>query len=708
MRPTRSLDARRAPAALAAVLALVATLLASTPAGADHATRRWSGGDRIATAVEVSRRTFTRTVATVVLANKDAFADALAAGPLAGALGAPVLLVERDRLTAPVEAELDRLDPDEVLLLGGPGVLTDAVLAAADARANDRARRVSGPNRYATAAEAARLAVAAWRADGDGAAGRRVVVALGNHGDPSRAWPDALAAGVDAGLRHEPLLLVEPGRAPVETRDAIADLGATSAIVVGGRGAIPDATADQLGVPWTRVSGASRYATGAALAERAVAAGADPSEVTVVTGRNFADALGAVPSVLHRGGVLLLVDGLDLDRSPAARAWLEGRRGAVTTLTAIGGPRVVTEAVLDQVEVALDGPKEVVLRLEEVVDASTALAVRSDPAEPDVLYVAERAGRVLRVDDGGATPRTSTFLDIRSEVGTGGERGLLDLVLHPDFATNGRLFVHHSGRDGRTVLAEYRRSTSDPTVAGGRGTTLFETSQPASNHNGGGLAFLPDGTLLLALGDGGGANDQYRTGQDAGSPLASLLRFDVSTPGRASVPPDNPWVGRSGRDELWAKGLRNPYRISLDAPSGTLYVADVGQDRHEEVNAVAWDAAGLDYGWSTMEGPDCFLVPSCDRSGLTLPVHSYPHEGSVCSITGGHVHRGSIAAMRGHYFFGDFCSGQVWSFLLADGRPTQLREWPSLSAGNVYSFGLDARGEVYVLTSGTVYRIVEG
>ncbi len=698
----------RIATAFVAILALVVTAI---PAQATHDEQRWSGSDRVATAVEVSRQAFEQ-ADVVLVANDRGFADALAAAPLAGAAGAPVLLTAADELDPRVAAEVDRLGPDLVYVLGGTAALSEDVEddLAAPGR---QVQRVRGQDRFATAVEAARLAVQRWQADGDPSAGRTVLIALGDHplGD-DRAWPDALASGVLAGNRHWPLLLVTRDEVPAVTAAALEDLGATEAVVVGGTSAISEATADRLGVPYRRVRGASRYGTGVALTEEAVSAGADAGDVTIVTGRGFPDALGAVPAVLARGGVLLLVDGLDLDGAPEARDWLADHD--VTQVTVVGGTSVVTDRVVQQVAAAIHGttppaPEPVTLTTELVVSAQTPLAVRSDTAEPDVLYVAELAGRVLRHDASG----TTTFLDLRDRVGTRGEQGLLDLVLHPDFASNGRFFVHYSDvLNGDTVLSEFRRSASDPARASTTEMELYRTLQPASNHNGGGLAFLPDGTLLLALGDGGGANDQFRNGQNLSTPLGSLLRFDVSTPGEAAIPSDNPYVGQPGADpRIWASGLRNPFRISVDAPSGVLYVGDVGQDRREEINAVTWNAAGLDYGWSTVEGDRCFPNGgTCDRTGLQPPAVVYEHgSGGVCSVAGGYVHRGAITSLRGHYFYGDFCGGQVWSFRLEGGQATDQRDWSDqIDVGNVYSFGSDARGETYVLNASGVHRIVAG
>lgn len=689
------------------VLAVAAGVLVGSryPAAAAVTTTRLSGVDRIVTAIEVSRHAFPDGAPVVVLADANGFADALAAAPMAGAEGAPLLLNTSTTLHREVATELERLDPALVLVMGGTKAQSTTVISAVEAQGR-QVIRLSGPDRFATAAAAAQRAVDRWLQAGDGEAGDEVIVALGRHplGD-NRAWPDALAAGVLAGLSHRPVLLVDRDQVPGATRDALRELGATRAIVVGGTAAITDATAQSLGVPFTRISGPSRYATGAALVDAAAAAGADVTDLTIVTGGGYADALGAVPSVLARGGVLLLVDGADLDGSPEARKWIEQHRD-VTSLTIVGGSRAITAGTVTQVQSAIDGTGSLQLALEPVVAAQTALAIRGDHLGR--LVFAERAGRVRVVVDG----QPATLLDITAKVSTDGERGLLDLQLHPDYASNRRFFVHYSDTNGDTVLSEFKADQAGTGTVGGE-SILYTTAQPASNHNGGGLDFLPDGTLVLALGDGGGSNDRYGNGQNLSTPLGSLLRFDVSTPGTARVPADNPYVGRAGNDWIWASGLRNPFRITVDDLTGILYVADVGQGDWEEVNAVAWSTPGLDYGWSTVEGPDCFPIGTtgCNRAGLTDPVTYYDHANGRCSITGGVVHRGAIGQLRGHYFYGDFCSGQVFSFRLADGEVTEQHEWTDDLAGDqvfrgsLFAFG-SINGETYVANGSQIHRIV--
>lgn len=688
------------PAALA-ILGMVASLLIAIASPADAATfTREAGNDRIQTAIEVSRAAFPGGADVAILADAGGFADALASAPLAGAEGAPVLLNTPAGLDDRVEDEIDRLDPDTVIVMGGERVQSPAVVTALEAQGREVVR-LGGDSRWATAALAADRAVDRWVAQGANDAGVEVVIALGDHpGGPSRSWPDALAAGVLAGRTNRPLLLVHRDVVPQETKDAIIELGAERAIVVGGIGAIPNATANDLGVPFSRIAGDNRYDTGARLADAAVLAGADPGDLWVVTGEDFPDALGAVPAVLETGGVLLLVNGQTLDGSPDARNWIEDED--IDTVTVVGGESVVTPNTVEQIRAAIDGTAEVRLGLREVASANTALGIRFD--DRNRLVVAERNGRVVVHTGSGPV----TLLDIRNQVSTSGERGLLDLQFHPDFATNRRFFVHYSGTNGDTVLSEWTADAAGTGIVGGE-SQLYRTGQPASNHNGGGLQFIPDGTLLLALGDGGGADDTFGNGENVNTPLGSLLRFDVSTPGQASAPSDNPYVGRTGDDFIWAYGLRNPFRITYDAGSGLLITADVGQNTWEEINAVPWNRANVNYGWSTKEGPDCFRTPVCDESGRTDPIAWYSHNQGRCSITGGHVHRGGIPGLDGHYFYGDFCNGQIFSFEVnADGSRGEIvdRTGELGFSGNPFTFGIDNDGDVYVANSDRIFKIV--
>ncbi len=214
--------------------------------------------------------------------------------------------------------------------------------------------------------------------------------------------------------------------------------------------------------------------------------------------------------------------------------------------------------------------------------------------------------------------------------------------------------------------------------------------------------------LYIGFGDGGAGGDPQGNGQNVNTLLGALLRIDVDGGDPYAVPPDNPFVGRSGADEIWAYGLRNPWRFAFDRAAGRVYVADVGQDAWEEVNAVAAGEAAVNYGWNVMEGRHCFGSATCGRTGLTLPVLEYDHS-QGCSIIGGYVYRGAaIPAIRGHYFYSDFCTGFLRSFRFTGGAVTDEREWDVGPLGRVLSFGEDAAGELYILSgNGNVYRLVE-
>ena len=278
------------------------------------------------------------------------------------------------------------------------------------------------------------------------------------------------------------------------------------------------------------------------------------------------------------------------------------------------------------------------------------------------VLIAEQSGLVLLLDRASGEGRI--FLDLRREVSReGNEEGLLGLTLAPDFAASGHLYAYYSVRDGarRTRLSRF-------TAAGGAAVpaselVILEVAQPFSNHNGGALRFGPDGMLYLGLGDGGSAGDPAANAQDPGTLLGSILRLDVrsaSEAARYAIPADNPFVGVDGaRGEIWAYGLRNPWRMAFDPESGTLWVGDVGQNSIEEVDVIV---RGGNYGWNRLEGDSCFRPPSgCDPGGTERPIATYDHR-EGCSITGGVVYRGgAVPEIDAAYVFGDFCSGRVWA-----------------------------------------------
>ncbi|MFO0835151.1 MAG: PQQ-dependent sugar dehydrogenase [Phycisphaerales bacterium] len=358
------------------------------------------------------------------------------------------------------------------------------------------------------------------------------------------------------------------------------------------------------------------------------------------------------------------------------------------------------------------------------------------PGDYSRIFIIEKQGRIRILKNG--VLLTTPFLDIDSIV-TGGtsvssEQGLLGLAFHPDYATNGKFYVNYTAvaGSGDTVVAEYTVS-ANPDIANTTGTTLLTFDQPQTNHNGGWIAFGPDRLLYIAAGDGGNSNDTgtghtTATGnaQDiTDNLLGKMLRIDVdrddfpADPNKNyGIPPTNPFVGITGDDEIWAYGLRNPWRDCFDRVTGDLYIADVGQGAWEEINfQAAGTGAGRNYGWRCMEGFSCTGLTgcTCNDTALTLPIHSYSHaEG--CSITGGEVYRGcAIPDLDGTYFFADYCDATIWSFRVVGGsvteftdRTAELAPGGGLDLASITSFGADAYGEIYICdqNGGEVFKIV--
>jgi glucose/arabinose dehydrogenase len=328
------------------------------------------------------------------------------------------------------------------------------------------------------------------------------------------------------------------------------------------------------------------------------------------------------------------------------------------------------------------------------------------PTSDARLFVVEQPGRVRIIQD--SRLLSTPFLDIGDRVSSGGERGLFSLAFHPRYGSNGFFFVSYTDRNGDSRIERYS-VRADPNVAdAGSAKLILSVRQPFSNHNGGLVVFGPDGMLYIGLGDGGGGGDPQGNGQNVSTLLGSLLRIDVDGGDPYAIPPDNPFVGVAGADEIWAYGLRNPWRFAFDRGAARLYIADVGQNLWEEINVEPAGRGGLNYGWNVMEGRHCFATDPCDRAGLTSPVLEYGHSDG-CSVTGGYVYRGdAIPAIRGQYFYSDFCSGFLRSFRFSGGGVSDEREWDVGQLGNVLSFGEDAGGELYILSrNGNVYRLVE-
>ncbi|MDW8291861.1 MAG: PQQ-dependent sugar dehydrogenase [Anaerolineae bacterium] len=327
--------------------------------------------------------------------------------------------------------------------------------------------------------------------------------------------------------------------------------------------------------------------------------------------------------------------------------------------------------------------------------------------DPRTLYVTEQPGRVRVIRDGVLLPEP--FLDLTDRVGSqGNEQGLLGIAFAPDFARSRKLFVNYTNRAGDTVIAGFLARADGLSADPSSAWTVLQIDQPYANHNGGQIRFGPDGMLYIGVGDGGSAGDPLNAGQDVRTLLGKLLRIDVSNSSPSEpyrIPADNPDFGPNSRRELWAIGLRNPWRFSFDRLTGDLYIADVGQNRYEEINfQPATSRGGENYGWRLREGFAPFRGNGVE--GLTDPIWQYGRD-EGCSVTGGYVYRGSaVPPLYGAYLYGDFCSGRIWT-LRRDGSGNWQNALLFDTDLNIASFGEDAEGELYVLDlNGAIHRIV--
>jgi glucose/arabinose dehydrogenase len=335
-------------------------------------------------------------------------------------------------------------------------------------------------------------------------------------------------------------------------------------------------------------------------------------------------------------------------------------------------------------------------------------APEGDPRQ----FIVERGGRI-RVRDNGSV-LAKPFLDIGARVATDGEGGLLSLAFDPRYAVTGHFYVVYTDLQ-HNIVVERLRASANPNLADATsGLVILRIAHPLyTNHFGGLAAFGPDGYLYLGAGDGGGAGDPPGNAQNLNELLGKLLRIDVSGATALqpyTIPPTNPYGGQAGRRaEIWASGLRNPWRFAFDGPH--LYIADDGQDRREEVNIAATTEGGLNYGWNRMEGSLCFNAAACERTGLTLPAFEYDDgvgEPGACAIIGGFVYRGqAIPELGGHYLYSDFCGGFLRSFFATPNGVVAQRDWPTSGlVGPVVSFGRDGQGELYLVSaSGRIYKI---
>lgn len=335
--------------------------------------------------------------------------------------------------------------------------------------------------------------------------------------------------------------------------------------------------------------------------------------------------------------------------------------------------------------------------LTEDLHHPTAIAIAPGGSR---IFITERLGTVRLIEDGVLLDRP--VLDVNDSLRlVTVEQGLLGLALHPDFASNGLFYINYTGLDNNTRIKRFRISADDPTVADPSSETLIlEVPQPGPRHNGGNLVFGPDGMLYIGMGEG----DSPSNAQDPGTLLGAMLRIDVVGGSPYAIPAGNPYVGIEGRDEIWAIGLRNPWRWSFDPPAGRLIIADVGGRLWEEINVVPAGVGGLNYGWPHWEGAQCVNDSGCPE-GTVEPIFTYNYDDGSCAVVGGYVYRGAaLPQLQGQYFYGDNCQNWLRSFDPDD--PSDVRTWDwGDEVHQIFSFGVDAHNELYVLTINGAYRL---
>jgi glucose/arabinose dehydrogenase len=403
-----------------------------------------------------------------------------------------------------------------------------------------------------------------------------------------------------------------------------------------------------------------------------------------------------------------------------------GETPAVTSPGSPGGTPAATNTPTSSPAPAATGPAQgptPAATTEPTTGPSLDLALTVEPfAEVDApltFFTHDDAGGHYAVGQDGviyavgldATVAQEPFLDIEDRLISGGEQGLLGLAFHPDSAANGRFFVNYTNLDGDTVISEFTLDIDDrATVSPDSERILLTIQQPFPNHNGGMIAFGPDGYLYIGMGDGGSAGDPMGNGQARASLLGKMLRIDVDSGDPYGIPADNPFIDSDALPEIWSIGLRNPWRWSFDRLTGDLFIGDVGQDAAEEIDAEPAGESGRNYGWNTMEADLCFRTDPCDQTGLTMPIVSNHRERGECAIVGGYVYRGAaFPELNGTYIYSDNCTGDLWALdaaaALANGtaEPVLVGE----SDANPTSFGEDENGELYLVNgSGSIYKLV--
>ena len=354
------------------------------------------------------------------------------------------------------------------------------------------------------------------------------------------------------------------------------------------------------------------------------------------------------------------------------------------------------------------GELNVTLSLETVASGLNSPIDLASPVGDARLFVANQNG-VVNIVEGGQVLGTP-FFSLQGEVTGGGEQGLLGIAFHPDYSSNGFVYASYTDNGGNSKVDRFTVSADPNVVDLATRLNIITIGQPFENHNGGQIDFGTDGMFYYSLGDGGSGDDPLDSGQDLNTLLGALLRLDVDGGSPYAIPQDNPFAGSvTEREEIWASGLRNPWRFSFDRVAGTIYIGDVGQSAFEEVNAQDASVGGLNYGWKVMEGMHCRPGgdQNCDQTGLTLPAIEYANGSQGCAVIGGFVYRGStIPEIVGHYFYSDSCTGWLRSFRYEGGAVSNETEWSVGQLGGPRAFGEDDNGELYILGVSAVRRIV--
>ncbi len=667
------------------VLTLVVALPLPAAAAADPTVIRLAGVNRYSTAVEISEFHFPSGAATVFVATGTAFPDGLAGAAVAGLLDAPLLLTDPNNLPPETEAEIERLNPDNIVILGGASAVSQGVEDELALIAT--VTRLAGSNRYLTAVEVSQY--------GYPGTATTVVVATGT------GFADALAGGPAAVALGGPLLLTQPDVLPTAVATEIARLAPDQIILLGGTGAVSAEVETSLEgfAEVTRISGADRYLTSVEIAQLAFPSA---DRVYVATGLNFPDALAGAAAAAGYGAPILLT----ATNSVTDAVRTEVAQFAPAEVVILGGTAVVgltaehrlafpTLPTLAEIEIDL-------VELEDGFDDPLLLVDRPGDAR---LFVVGQNGQVWSMPVGGGSH--TEVLDVTS-IATGSESGLLSIAFHPGDAT--RMFIAFTDDNvtNDIVVREYSFPIGPATVVDPAPVaTVITVPHPSeTNHNGGMILFGPDGYLYITMGDGGGGGDPFDNGQDTDALLGSILRIDVdSLP--YDIPSTNPYAdGEDGAPEVWVKGMRNPWRISWDGDD--LYVADVGQGEREELSVLGPDSGGANLGWNILEGTDCYTTgsPLCAVNDFVDPVIEYAHVSGTCAITGGYVYRGPVTNLGGIYFYADYCQGNIRALRMYQGALVDTRTFAD-DPGSVTGFGIDGSGRVYVTSfaNGTVYRI---